>query len=195
MYAYIGNSIGNGYRYVFDDSDGSVQFLKQEIIEQAGIEISEILPMEDKMNFGKMRLFGFDERIELNFSSRATYLGYNICTYKFSDDVYAILELIADHRCGGSCFVNFKFRRMVGDVLKYTVRYVGSAVAEYGIRWLDTATVEQIIPEKMVWYILNLKSKQDFDGIMDAFGGIFGSDIDRIASNIKGDDLQLLRWS
>ena len=65
---------------------------------------------------------------------------------------------------------------------------------DYAIRQEQDYILSMIIPEKLLWFALNLKTVKDFEGLMCSFGDIFGSDIEKIVSNIGVVDLQFGKW-
>ena len=183
MYYYIGDVIGNGYRYVYDDSDRSVQFISQKVVEKVGIEINGILPLGDNMNTSKMKLFGFKQFMNL--------LSYPLCQYRLNFDVFVRCILQVAPVGGGTCFACFVF----GSVSTDTSFKLGAInLKDYAIRQEQDYILSMIIPEKLLWFALNLKTVKDFEGLMCSFGDIFGSDIEKIVSNIGVVDLQFGKW-
>lgn len=57
-----------------------------------------------------------------------------------------------------------------------------------------TTVISIDIPSKMLEYFLSLRSQNNFDRVMKAFDNLFGSDISKLASNIRFKNVQFIDW-
>lgn len=57
-----------------------------------------------------------------------------------------------------------------------------------------STNLELWIQPEMVDYIMNLKSHQDFDGLMSAFDGLLGDRLSEMTANLKPAKTDFISW-
>lgn len=58
----------------------------------------------------------------------------------------------------------------------------------------DTCVIRLKCPTIMISWLMNLKAKNNFKGVMQAFNNLFGSDIAKLVSNISFRDVNFEEW-
>lgn len=172
----IKGSRGN-YCFVFNDNDKSVKYISQDCIKNVHMDTLK----DNNVNIGKYKLF-----FKLVMSVKPTpYFYYNVCKYSVGD-FSVILRLEVSEE---DAYIVLLFAR--NDV-PYAVTYRGAEV--YGLKTSWNRQIYLKIPYKMVDYVLDLKSSHDFDGIMEAFGNLFGKDLHNFVVEIEVTKLEVETW-
>lgn len=180
MFWYIGQE-QNGYVFVYDDTDRSVEFVSVRRIEELGVAIEGVKPFCEYLSTAKLKLYGFK-----CFDSGGG-LDYKICKYSLGY-VNVILSLRISSLFN-NCYVKLSFYNSKSG---YT--YSISESPLFGFAYSTSHECAQRVPAEMIDYIMSLKSKHDFNGIMNAYSGLIGSDIQRVIRNITVREVQLIKW-
>lgn len=190
VYTYLGDAEENIYRFVYNDIDRSVKYMKQPV---SGIKVEGFKELSDYENVSKLKLLGFYWKYN--------FLTYDVCEYHIGGfDIILALELEGD---GSNCSLALKFFKDGEEDIKIKSK------CKYGFVDFDESDnyaingklsfciipkFELFIPAEMIDYILSLESVHDFDGIMKAFDNLIGKDIGEIADGITGNELKFGEW-
>lgn len=195
MFYYADLKEDSWYRFVYDDSDNSVELCNVEELRDLGIEISDtyIKKIDFKRgsaNWTKLKVLGFYE--ENNFLSQM------LCCYKISG-IKMDLTLYIDSENGKAYLQLYRYvGRFVGCMF-----YNWAYVYDNGVKRLSRASITSSsdsvinlgIPSIMVNYVLHLYSCKDFDGFMECVNNYFGSNIGFIVSDFGDEvDVEFMGW-
>ena len=184
---YSFNSGAGNYDFIYDDTDKSVELVELEKLRKLGVEIAGTIDWKrvtykDSI-YGRLEMLGFREYEGYNIR----YLELDICKWSFPDTEFKMyIHVVAGKDCsrislnvltGNKICVLNKFGRT-----KLKVVSLGDILKMY-------------IPLEMVLYILNLRTKQDFNGLMRCFNNFFGSDIDKIIVDFGSTEITVVDWN
>lgn len=170
MYYIIDGDIATeGYCFLFNDMDKSVRLTPSsvDILGTRGT-IEDI-----KCNYSKYRLL---------FNTASEYmLKYTVYEYRVGD---------------ADITLSIVMQKNVAIITLYFVKgYTFTrALKICGFVNFSYKTMSMHIPFRMVDYILDLKSRRNFDGIMDAFDGLISEKLSGLVPEIYGFDVQLINW-
>lgn len=166
----------SGYCFLYNDEDKSVKYASPDYIK--GLAVSDVIMQDSRSNFNKYRLMfekSYDE-----------YL-YDVCTY-LVDNVFVHLRLIVTD-VDACIALSFHDRDSFTIELRCFVDFEDLGF-DCGLSYSKSLS----IPFRMVDYILSLKSKGDFDGIMNAFSGCIGVDLHKYILQIRSSVVRFESW-
>lgn len=177
MFWYLGEDY-DGWRFVYDDLDKSVEFLPVSEIKGFGVDISGRKPFGVCNDYAKLRVIGFQAQLE------SELLTYHVCTYFIGSVVINMSLVILGTANLGLDFCSLKS----GNPLDISVR-----MPCYGFDDLRADMILQSIPVEMLYWILDLKSRQDFNGILNAYHGLLSERIKLLVPVIPRE-VNFLNW-
>lgn len=194
MFWYISDdadelNIGYDYKFVYDDSDMSVELVSVREVMKSGVVISgSKVDIWDTYSSdrNKLKLLGFNSFTK----STGSWLNKNLFRYRvggiefiFMINIWTtgIIEArLQQNHSVNSCILTKKARRNMIDAFFWSVTY--------------DSELYIVIPHKMFEYIMHLYSLRNFDGIMRSFSDLFGSKISILVNEINNPDVQFLEW-
>lgn len=188
MYWLYDEETGCDYVFVYDDSDGSVEYVLYQKLKVLRIKCNRMRRFTDT-NIAKMRMLGF--------RNVGTCYKMEFCRYMISDfRVYLRISILTT----GTCTLHVMFSTDNG--LKKLVCRPESEV--YFSRhtmcmWTkkvnSTSYLKIKVPTDMVMYLLNMKLCKDFDGVMSCFDNLLGDRLNKIFKLPRAHELVFEEWS
>lgn len=181
MYYFLDCNYWYDYRFVFDDTDNSVELVSVDSIKGLSIEQLKKKDLEDefkKLSIAKLRILGFEPLF-------AYFIRKILCIYELG--IATTLSLT--YNMHGGCSVDIGVD-LIGwfDKTQFLQEYHYLFTVSY-------KTVSIRIPYRMLLWILNLYAIHDFDGIMRSLNGFLGSNIYLIAgTSFNGVPVRFLEW-
>lgn len=182
-----------GYVFVYDDSDESVEYIDKSILGALNIPDNSI-QFYTKSSSVKFKMLGFMKDEVIGGS-----LVYNFCSYTVGIAcVFMWLRVFPENGIYEVIF-SFVYADTGNQInLKPTIGfdyYVPANYIEFGT-FQKFSRIFFRIPLEMIKYLLNLRSKNDFEGVMRAFGNLFWTDINKVVASL-GDATPCCfeRWS
>lgn len=190
MYTYLDKCGKGTYRFVYNTEDRSVRYMKWSDID------FEVRGSKSIAGYGitsKLKLLGFE------LDDFSDDLFYAVCSYYIGDVLISLLLVVKDGYDGNNCYILLKFFEMLSENLLSAYFINSKELYNFdGIYGFDSGMTNKLrlhIPAEMVDYILNLKSRHDFDGLMQAFSGLIGTKISEIIEVDKKIDVTRLRFN
>lgn len=185
MYYYADSNKSSNYRFIYDDTDKSVELCSMYELSILGISVCDnywLAPINYKRgssNWSKLKFVGFTEGNSVDLLER------HLCSYTVNDiKMRLTLRIDGNHGTG----------------YLFLYRHYGwfTSRAESISRWydIDDAWIKIFIPDIMISYVLNIVSERDFDALMRCVNDFLGSRITDLVSDF-GDrlvDVSLLEW-
>lgn len=177
------------YVFVYDDVDKSVEYVNYVSLVQAGVEIAGTIKFADMLSTARYRMVGFSDigvELKLNYCNyRVGQLYIQMCLYIMKNDNSCQAELYFRHK-NERCY----YLTCAQDAERY---FCKSDINMFSAA-RKTTVISIDIPSKMLEYFLSLRSQNNFDRVMKAFDNLFGSDISKLASNIRFKNVQFIDW-
>lgn len=177
MKFYLGyKGYDNGYRFIYDDEDKSVMFCQCD----KNYQIIQFKSYESVSNL---------EEFDFKYNKIRGSWEKNLCKYSLGDLVTTLcVGMNGEDYQRGRCYVKLYIFKKTGGQIKLKVNH--------GYGFYDHAGVNlcHIIPLEMLYYLLRLHSDKDFSGIMTAFDGLLGEDLDKVLSGVVVSVVSLEEW-
>lgn len=189
MYHLFDKDIKCDYTFVYDDSDRSVCYVSKIKLKELGVEFGETLAFYDlSIPFVKLQSLGWNA-----LGINKLQIAFELCRYRV--DSVSIEISLCLNKITGQFSVVFYFTRSVVWFKPSLREEIWSYISRedtpvYG----STAVIPILCPTVMVLWIMDLKSRGNFDGLMQSFDNLFGSNIRSIVSNIRGNKVVFECW-
>lgn len=174
MYYFM--SRGNckrGYRFLYNDTDKSVRYILSS--DTNNINIADKPIRDNKSHLNKYRLF-FGRVKEINQG-----YAYFVCKYKIGNLPVVLTLVLVERKARLTLFFLGDF-----EFVKET--------EEFGFINFGYKAMYLYIPFRMVDYILDLKSRHDFNGLMYAFSGLIGENLHNIVREVNSSEVKFDSW-
>lgn len=187
MYYLIKDTDIRNRVFIYDDSDKSVELVEREILANNGVETAGNLPFDcikkGSKDISRLRMLGFSQSGEIG-KSIVTYLESTLCIYwvgRINCALHFYIEIDT------SVYVMFVAGSPLGGLTDFAFQ---NLIIE---RQFDIGFYVKI-PIQMLWYLLHLRSKRDFESIMQSFDDLFGNKLDMIYSDACTGEVKNVIW-
>lgn len=176
--------------FVYDDSDGSVEYVEICNLYKLEGKFGERLPFNTiDFPFAKLRISGWEpsglENQFLNFNLLSYKLGRVTIGIKLVVDIrngrFNTIVVFTDEKVNLSSSVHYSVKHNI-TFSRCAFDYISKSDNEV---YVSTNIVKLNCPTVMISWLLNLRSERNFDGIMQAFDNLFSRDINKIVINVS----------
>lgn len=194
MYHMFNKRFECDYGFVYDDSDNSVEYVNvYDTCRLSSSYFGEQLEFSDNsFNFAKLRMMGWT-----HLGTTWVVIGHDLCVYSVGDTI--VVVKIGTNMEDGCTVIQFNFMQFSDNgLVDYRLRFTDSVWSyinkQDNTLYMDTSFICVSCPTIMISWLLNLESKNNFDGLMKSFDDLFGRDIGLIISNISGNRVVFRNW-
>lgn len=186
---FIMNSKDSGYRFVYDDSDNSVEFCKMSSIYELGLNIGIYTGQRPNFKRGSANWFKLKM---LSFLESGDSLTKPLFEYTINGELIN-MGITVNGLSGNG---NFVICKVLVDKSEHVDKFI--VRPDFNMGWVCNSingVIFLYIPDMMIQYVVNLCGRRDFWSIMSCTGNLFGDDIVRIVSDFSGElDIKFIRW-
>lgn len=174
-FGYFGH---DRYVFVYDDFDKSV---KLELTEKEFPLIKS-----ERLSCGKLRILGFE------LDKVSNRLRKSLCSYRVGRRDLLFRLVVPPDGINESCKVMVSTKGVFHDNGGLSVR---DDVYSRLVFKVTRKVISVKVPSQMILYLLDVRSRQNFDELMMAFNNLLGKDIEKVIDVDDGKEIcEVIRW-